>query len=305
MAAPILANTIGVIRDAREVSISPLDRGFLYGDAVYEVWRTRQGHLFAFEEHWDRLHRSADALAIKVPFTEAGLRAELRNTIREHGVRWPEFRGDYYVRLQLSRGGGSIGLDPGLADNPFWVILVQPLAAPPNPAVGLSLSIARTLKRNPIWSLNPAWKTGNYLNNLLCLREARERGADEVLMLNEREELTEAAVCNIVFWTGRTLVAPSLACGILDGITRRLLLHAFAGLVGWKVDERPVREKELPGFEGCFLTSTTKDLAPVRSIDQVRFSITTASEGEKLRRGFQAWADERAARDPANRMVER
>jgi len=122
---------------------------------------------------------------------------------------------------------GSLGLDIALADEPEFVLLVQPCPelAPGKAAAGLHLSIARGLRRNPASALDPAWKTGNYLNNLLCLQEARARGADEVVMLNLEGETTEAAVSNIAFARGSTILTPPLSAGILGGIRLWVPLH--------------------------------------------------------------------------------
>jgi len=194
----VQANTNGRLHAAHEPSLAPLSRGFLYGDAVYEVWRSYHGFLFAWEEHWRRLEASARGLHLALPLAPAQVLAEIRRTaaaLREATGH----AGDLYVRLQISRGCGPIGLDVALADRPDTVILVQPLAqlSPEKAASGLALSQATTMRRNPATALDPAWKTGNYLNNLLCLREAKTRGADDVVILNLAGEVTEAATSNI------------------------------------------------------------------------------------------------------------
>ena len=142
--------------------------------------------------------------------------------------------GELYIRLQITRGAGAIGLDTALADRADFVILVQPCPGIPAAGLrnGLRLSTAVSLRRNPALSLDPAWKTGNYLNNLLCLREARARGADEVVMLNLSGEVTECAVSNIAFVRGGGFVTPPLSAGILGGITRSLLLGAVSASAG-------------------------------------------------------------------------
>src|SRR5690606_38584917 len=140
--------------------------------AIYEVWRTYDGVLFAYEEHLERLRRSAAALHMEIPFDSGVLLTEIRRTASAFFEKTGEKK-DIYVRLQLTRGAGQIGLDVALADKPSWVILVQYLKERPTEfwKEGLSLSLAKTLYRNHPKTLNPAWKTGNYLNNLLCLRE--------------------------------------------------------------------------------------------------------------------------------------
>ncbi len=216
----IQANTNGRLHDAREPSISPLNRGFLYGDAIYEVWRTYHGVLFAWEEHWRRLERSAAALHLTLPFAPAQALVEIKRTVAAFFAATGA-QPEVYVRLQITRGGGAIGLDPALADRPDFTLLVQPNPAwTPRQLAGLQLSLATGLRRNPVAALSPAWKTGNYLNNILCLREARARGADEVVIINLAGEVTEAAVSNIAFVRAGGVVTPPMEAGILGGITR-------------------------------------------------------------------------------------
>lgn len=124
MCAYVQANTLGRLHAADEPSITPLNRGFLYGDAIYEVWRTYEGVLFAWDEHWDRLDRSAQALHMAVPFSRSMILAEVKKTVAAFRAKTGS-TAEVYVRLQISRGGGSIGLDPALADEPLYVLLVQ------------------------------------------------------------------------------------------------------------------------------------------------------------------------------------
>jgi branched-subunit amino acid aminotransferase/4-amino-4-deoxychorismate lyase len=133
----IQANTNGRLHDAAEPSLTVLDRSFLYGDAVYEVWRTVHGIVFAFDEHFERLEASARALFLQLPFDREGLLSEMQRTCGAF-VQHAGWQGDLYIRLQLSRGGGPIGLDPALAAAPTFVLIVQPLRGWPHdePATG-------------------------------------------------------------------------------------------------------------------------------------------------------------------------
>src|SRR5687767_2834408 len=236
MAAPFIqANTNGRLHSAHEPSVSPLNRGFLYGDAIYEVWRTYHAVVFAWEEHFSRLERSARALHLMLPWSRAEMLAEIKRTVSAfRAATATAAQTELYIRLQVSRGGGPIGLDVALADRAEFVLLVQPcpMNSPDVLRSGVKLSIAMALRRNPIESLSPAWKTGNYLNNILCLREARARGADDVIMLNLRGELTELATSNIAFVQDGKVITPQLEAGILEGITRGLLLRKIAASAG-------------------------------------------------------------------------
>ncbi len=283
----IQANTNGRLHPATEPSIPPLNRGFLYGDAIYEVWRTYHGVLFAWDEHWRRLRASAEALHMNLPFTPEMILSEIRRAASAYRTQAPD-AGELYIRLQVTRGAGAIGLDTELADKPDFVLLVQPCPgiAPEKARTGLRLSMATMLRRNPVESLNPAWKTGNYLNNLLCLREARARGADEVVILNMAGEISEAAVSNIAFVRDGGFVTPSLASGILGGITRGLLLGGIAASAGIPGSEETIMPDDLPLMEECFLISTTKDIVAVGSIDNTAFRVGPDSVASRLKAAF-------------------
>lgn len=295
----IQANTNGRLHSAHEPSLTPLDRGFLYGDAIYEVWRTYHGVIFAWQEHYDRLERSAAALHLRLPWQRTDMLREIARTVAAFRAK-TEFADDVYIRLQVSRGAGAIGLDVALAERAEFVLLVQP--CPTNsPEVmrdGLKLAIASSLRRNPIESLSPAWKTGNYLNNILGLREARSRGADDVVMLNLRGEITEAATSNLAFVRDGEVVMPPLDAGILEGITRGMLLRTVAPAAGVRVRESALRPDDLAAMSECFTLSSTKDLTPVGAIDDRKFVVGPDTVCARLKRAFGEHARASAAAHP-------
>ncbi len=301
----IQANTNGRLHSAAEPSIAPLDRGFLYGDAIYEVWRTYHGVVFAWEEHWTRLQKSANALYFPVFCEKNVMLGEIKKTVEAFckggGPTEP-----IYIRAQITRGAGAIGLDTALAQKTDYVLLVQPCPAASCEQLrnGLRLSLATGLRRNPAEALNPAWKTGNYLNNLLCLREARSRGADEVVILNLAGEVTEAAVSNIAFVRDGRVLTPPLTAGILPGITRGLLLQEIAQRAGVSMAEATIRPEDISAMEECFLMSTTKDVMPVAVIDGVRFTVGESTVTTKLKAAFAAYAQEYAAQHPELRVIQ-
>ena len=299
----IQACTNGRLHDAREPSICALNRGFLYGDAVYEVWRSYHGVIFAWEEHWARLQRSAAALFLDLPFGPAAALREIHRTVDAYQEA-NHSEGDFYIRMQVTRGGGSIGLDPALADASDYVLLVQSNSSYPESKLraGLKLSIATNHRRNPPDALNPAWKTGNYLNNILCLREARQRGADEVLILNSAGELTEAAVSNIAFVRNGEVITPSLSSGLLAGITRSLVIRDIAESAGVRVREQNLLPTDLAQMEECFLMSTTKDITPVSSIDDYNFRVGQETITARLKSSFLNYAEVYAKSHPELRV---
>jgi len=286
-ASYIQANINGTLQSADQPAISPLNRGFLYGDAIYEVWRTHRGVIFAWEEHWVRLENSAAALFMDLPFTRATMLTEIRRTVEAFRAA-SGHAGELYIRLQVSRGAGPIGLDPGLADRTEFVLIVQPKPTLSEDALrlGITLSVATALHRNSPDTLNPAWKTGNYLNNILCLREARARGANEVLMTNLSGELTESAVCNVAFVRNQEVLTPPLAVGILEGITRGQMLREVGPAVGIPVREAVLTPADLSSMEECFLLSTTNDVQPVRAIDGHRYRTGEGTVSRRIKQGF-------------------
>jgi branched-chain amino acid aminotransferase len=185
-----------------------------------------------------------------------------------------------------------IGLDPALADRPDFTFIVRanPAWTPTQLTHGLNLSLATGLRRNPVAALNPAWKTGNYLNNILCLREARSRGADEVVILNLAGEVTEAAVSNLAFVRAGEIITPPMEAGILGGITRQLLLEKIAPAAGVPMREAAVRPDEFARMDECFLLSTTKDVSAVATIDAVRFKMGDDTITMRLKRAFADYA---------------
>ncbi len=299
----IQACTNGRLHDAREASVSPLNRGFLYGDAIYEVWRTYHGVIFAWEEHWRRLEQSAAALYFALPLTAEEAQREIMRPVEAYRQA-AGAADDFYIRLQITRGNGPIGLDIALADRADYVIFVQPNKAHPPATLreGLRLSLATTLRRNPADALNPAWKTGNYLNNILCLREARARGADEVVILNQVGEVTEAAVSNIAFVRDGAVLTPPLSAGILGGITRELLLENVAGAAGIAAREATILPGDFSGLTECFLLSTTKDVTPVAAIDEHRFKVAEDSVTARLKAAFADYTRSYAAEHPELRL---
>jgi len=310
------ANTNGHLHDARGGSISPLDRGFLYGDAVYEVWRTYDGIVFAWAEHWARLEQSAAALGFGLSVSAEQMFEHIRRTASAYRAATGD-AGDLYIRLQITRGAGVIGLDPELADGANFVILVRANKGIPADKLreGYTLSLATTLRRNSSETLNPAWKTGNYLNNILCLGEARRRGADEVVMINLAGEVAESSVCNLGFvraarqpaGEGNTctveIVTPPLRSGILAGITRELVLSQIAGEAGFaNVREAVIRPEDFGDFDECFLMATTRDIAPVGRIDGRQFRVGEGTVTLRLKVAFADYVARYVATHPQQRV---
>jgi len=270
------------------------------------VWRTYDGILFAWHEHWQRLERSAQALGFALPFTQSDMLKQIKRTVRAFCRKSGE-QPELYIRLQVSRGAGAIGLNSLFADKPSYVLLVQKLklSPPEQVARGLKLAIAKSLHRNHPGTLNPLWKTGNYLNNILCLREAVAAGADEVLMTNLAGEICESAVSNIFFVRDGTIHTPPLSAGMLEGITRAAVLGPVARAAGVAINGITIRPEDLSSFRECFIVSTTKEIAPIRAIDDVSFALGPTTVTAKLQAAFQNYTGDYVKRNKRLRVLPR
>ncbi|MCH6255922.1 aminotransferase class IV [Puniceicoccaceae bacterium K14] len=273
----IQGNFNGKLCDARAPMISPLDRGFLYGDAIYEVWRTYEGVIFGWHEHWERLLQTAEGLSMELPLSQEDVLDLIRFTTKA----WRDKTGsdsELYVRLQISRGAGLLGLDTGLADTANFAIFVKAQGDLSDEKLdkGLSLHVSENWKRNPLDAMPPSLKTGNYLNNILGLSEAKKHGCDDVLFLNHAGDFTEASTRNVWFIFDDRISTPRIEDGILAGVTRRLILENIDELGSRPFVEEKIRPEDLASVEECFLTSSTQDVQPVSSIGELTFK--TGSE---------------------------
>ena len=257
---PTLCNVDGRLVPPEQALVPVLDRGFLYGDSVYEVVRTYGGRPFAVERHLLRMERTAARIALTLPAREH-LLAELQRTLDAAG------NAESYARIIVTRGEGKFGLGLHLADGLHrLVIIVRPLEQPA-PEVyerGLQMAIART-RRNPPQSLDPALKTGNYLNNILALREAHDAGADDAILLDLAGHVTEASTSNVFFVHAGMIVTPPLALGMLEGVTRGIAIEV-ARAEGLMVREEPHGPEALAAADEVFVTSTLREVLPVTSL---------------------------------------
>jgi len=246
-----------------EAVISVFDHGFLYGDGVYETIRSYGSRIFMCDQHLARLRRSADAIGLTIP--ERDWPALLHEAMERNEVG--NAREDAYIRITISRGAGDIGLDPALCPKPTIVIMTKPLAPPSSQLYreGVSLITAET-RRNLPAALNPQIKATNFLNNILAKREAIAAGAFDSLLLNWESHLTECTVSNLFFVKAGRLCTPSLACGILDGITRTIVL-TLAREAQIPVEEGQFMIDVLRRAEECFLSNTTMEVMPVTRLD--------------------------------------
>ncbi|MFQ5877083.1 MAG: aminotransferase class IV [Acidobacteriota bacterium] len=254
-------NVNGAITPPERASISPLDRGFLYGDAVYETILARGGRPFRLREHLDRLRRSADRLAIPHRSAPVDVEREVLRTLEASGI------GPAAVRVVLSRGVGPLGYDPAPCGPPTVVVQVREL--PPTPREwlreGIDVAVV-SVERNPVGALDPAIKSCNLLNNLLAWMEARALGACEPILLNRDGRVAEGASSNVFIAREGRLLTPSSEDGILRGITRDIVLD-LARRDGLEAAEAGLLPDDLRRADEAFITSTLKGILPVRRCD--------------------------------------
>jgi branched-chain amino acid aminotransferase len=260
-----------------------IDRGFLYGDSVYEVIRTYGGTPFALREHLERLARSAAMVEIQLPRSLDELEAEVHRALGLVG------EGEWYFRMIVTRGGGPIGLDPALADHPRWLLLVLPIPEIPEHVQRVGASVALVhISRYGEGAMPAGAKTGNYLTNVMALRRAREQGSFEAIMVDAEGQIAEGTTSNVFIARGGRLHTPPLAAGILDGITRRFVIALCRED---RIDV--VEERLLPGdvtsADEVFLTGTIKEIIPVTTIDGAK--IGDGLPGPVTRRLRELWAE--------------
>ena len=268
---PVLCNVEGKLVPPEQALVPVLDRGFLYGDSVYEVVRTYAGRPFEMERHLARMEKTAQRIDLALPPRETILR-ELQRTLEAAGN--PES----YARLVITRGTGEFGLSPFLARGQNrLVVIVRPLPVPAEEQYerGLQMAIAKT-RRNPPEALDPALKTGNYLNNILALREAHEAGADDAILLDLKGRVTEGTTSNVFFVQRGVLVTPPLALGMLEGVTRAVFMD-IARDEGLLLREEPHGPEALAAADEVFMTSTLREAMPVTSL------VFLESGGERVR----------------------
>ncbi len=246
--------------DESEAKVSVYDHGFLYGDGVYETMRVYDTVVFRLEEHLGRLERSASLIRLRMS-DRTFIAGAVHETLRANRLA------EAYVRVTLSRGKGPIGLDPALCSKPTLVIIAEPFHPYPGKLYqdGVDLVISPVI-RNHIRAINPMIKSLNFLNNILAKSDAKDRGAYEAIMLNAEGYLTEGTVCNIFFVRDGAVCTPSVDAGILDGITRNIVI-GLAREAGLSVYEGLYTPHDIRRADEVFFTNTTAEVMPVSRVE--------------------------------------
>ena len=251
----------GTLFDKEDAKISVYDHGLLYGDGVFEGIRSYGGKVFHLNDHLDRLWNSAKAIILEIPMNKAEMAKAIVDTLEFNKIK------DGYIRVVVTRGAGSLGLDPNRCSNPQVIIITDHISLYPAELYeqGLEIITVSTVRNHPA-ALSPRIKSLNYLNNILAKIEGVQAGCIEALMLNYKGEVAECTGDNIfIVRQGRLLTPPLEAC-ILEGITRDVVIDLGhqAGIV---VLETPLTKHDVYIADECFLTGTAAEVVPVVKVD--------------------------------------
>ena len=251
----------GSFHDEQDAKVSVFDHGLLYGDGVFEGIRAYNGRIFKLREHIDRLFYSAKAILLDLPMTHAELMKATVETCRANDLR------DGYIRLVVTRGVGTLGLNPNRCKRGSVIIIAGKIQVYPPEMYenGMAIVTVPTV-RNLHSALNPAIKSLNYLNNILAKIEANNAGVEEAIMLNSEGFVAECTADNIFLVKGRDLLTPPLSAGALYGITRGTVMD-LGRAAGLTVSEPNLTRYDVFNADECFLTGTGAEVIPVIKVD--------------------------------------
>ncbi len=244
-----------------DAKISVYDHGLLYGDGIFEGLRSYGGKVFRLHEHLVRLYESAKAIWLTIPISIEQMAKDVNETLKVNNLS------DAYIRLVVTRGAGSLGLDPNRTSDPQVIIIADKITLYPPEFYekGLDIITASTIRNHPA-ALSPRIKSLNYLNNILAKIEGLRAGCIEALMLNSKGEVAECTGDNIFLVRHKQLLTPPIDAGILEGVTREAVIEA-ARAAGMEVREIPLTRHDVYVADEVFLTGTAAEVIPVVKID--------------------------------------
>ncbi len=247
--------------DKQDAKISVYDHGLLYGDGVFEGIRSYGGKVFRLAEHIDRLWVSAKAILLEIPISKQAMAKAIEDTLAENGIT------DGYIRVVVTRGCGTLGLDPNKCSDPQVIIIADHISVYPDELyhTGLEIITVSTVRNHPA-ALSPRIKSLNYLNNILAKIEGLKAGYIEALMLNHLGEVAECTTENIFLVRDGRVLTPPNSAGILEGITRAAVIELLSES-GVEVREVPLIKHDVYLANECFLTGTAAEVIPVVKVD--------------------------------------
>lgn len=256
-----VVNMNGEVLPKEKAMVNVYDHGLLYGDGVFEGIRFYNGKVFRHHEHIDRLYESARHILLEIPWSPDKMIAEVEKTVKASGMT------DGYIRLVITRGVGSLGLDPARCSNPQVIIIVDTIALYPEKYYeeGLDIITSSVIRAHPN-TISPRVKSLNYLNNILARIEASRAGCQEALMLNHVGEVAECSADNVFLIKNGILRTPPINAGILEGITRNAVIE-LARAAGIEVQEIPLTRHDVYSADEMFLTGTGAEVIAVVKVD--------------------------------------
>ena len=251
----------GKFNDKPDAKISVYDHGLLYGDGVFEGIRIYAGKAFKLKEHVARLYESARSIKLEVPISQGEMMKAINDTIAINAKR------DGYCRPVVTRGAGSLGIDPRKCSDPQVIIIVDDISLYPPELYdsGMEIATVSTIRNHPN-ALNPRIKSLNYLNNILAKIEGNLAGCLEALMLNHKGEIAECSADNVFLVKNGILRTPPIDAGILEGITRNTVM-GLATDAGISVEAIALTRHDVFVADECFLTGTGAEIIPVTKCD--------------------------------------
>jgi len=252
----------GTFMRSDEARISAFDQGLLYGDGIYETFRSIGDQLYQFPQHFQRLVQSAQALNYPLTYTQAELEAILLELRRRNHLQ------NAYFRITITRGQGEIGFQRSIENDLTCLIVGREFKAFNSASYisGIPLRVATT-RRNAPEAINPMIKSISNLNSLLGRLEAKAAGVPEVIMLNNKKEICEGSASNI-FWTrGRWVFTPSAATGLLEGVTRATIMRLCEEKLNLRVITGEFKLQDLKFSDEVFITSTSLEVMPVIQVE--------------------------------------
>ena len=251
----------GRLYDKEDAKISVYDHGLLYGDGVFEGLRSYSGQVFRLEQHLKRLWESAQAIRLQIPISRDQMAKAVVDTLKTNEIS------DGYIRLVVTRGAGSLGLDPNRTSDPQVIIITDHISLYPKELYEKGLEIVTvSIPRNHPAALSPRIKSLNYLNNILAKLEGLQAGCSEALMLNHKGEVAECTGDNIFLVRSGELLTPPIDAGILEGVTRDAVIE-LAREAGITVQEISLTKHDVYIADECFLTGTAAEVIPVVKVD--------------------------------------
>lgn len=245
-----------------DAKVSVFDHGLLYGDGVFEGIRFYQGKVFCLEEHIDRLYYSAKAILLTIPLKKEELIVAVQETVKRNQLE------DGYIRLVVTRGKGTLGLNPESCPKASLIIIASKITLYPQEAYEKGLSVVTcSTRRIAPGALSSQVKSLNYLNNIMAKVEASQAGAGEGLMLNEQGYVAECTGDNIFVVKHGEIITPPPTAGALEGITRAVAMK-IAREQGHSVKEMLITRHDIYTADECFLTGTAAEIIPVTKLDQ-------------------------------------